>query len=210
MNRFNSRAVGILAICVGLAGILALASLLLFFLGMWQDIRFLQSMGGLNDRINIVASFLSAFLASALFPALRPRAPRLSALLLIGAWAGAVAVTFGSWLIITGRAEVELSSYYFFYGNGLIGMWLFLLNRMARQAAAWTRALTRLGTVASLFMTVGLLGLYGILLGLDGNDYPPLVLVAGISFLGTGILYPVWALWLARRIYSDPGISEGE
>jgi hypothetical protein len=121
-------------------------------------------------------------------------------LVLIGAWAGAIAVTFGSWLIITGRADVELSSYYFFYGNGLIGIWLFVANRSARQAAAWTPSLTRFGTFASLFMMLGLLGLYGVLRGRDGNDDSPLVLVAGISFLGTGILYPIWALWLGRWI----------
>ena len=200
MSRFTSKSVGILAVSVGLGGILALATLLLFFLGMWKDLSSFQSMGGLNDKINIVASFLGALLASALHLALRSRIPRLSPLVLIGAWAGAIAVTFGSWLIITGRADVELSSYYFFYGNGLIGIWLFVLNRIARQAAVWTQALTRLGTIASLFMMLGLLGLYGILLGLDGNDFSPLLLVAGISFLGTGIFYPVWALWLGRWI----------
>jgi hypothetical protein len=199
-----------LAICVGLAGILALASLLLFFLGMWWEIPELRSMGGLNDRLNTVAGILSALLASALYSALRSHAPRLSLLVLIGAWAGAIAVTFGSWLITTGRADVELSSYYFFYGNGLIGIWLFTLNRIARQAAAWTRALTRLGTIASLFMILGLLGLYGIVQGLDGGDYSPLMLVAGLSVLGTGILYPVWALGLGRWILTHPRTSKAE
>jgi len=34
------------------------------------------------------------------------------------------------------------------------------------------------------------------------SDYSPLVLVAGTSFVGTGILYPVWCLGLGHRIVS--------
>lgn len=34
------------------------------------------------------------------------------------------------------------------------------------------------------------------------SDYSPLVLVAGTSSLGTGILYPVWCLRLGHRIVS--------
>jgi len=39
-----------------------------------------------------------------------------------------------------------------------------------------------------------LLALYGILLGLDGSDFSPLMMVTGFSYLGTGILYPIWGL----------------
>jgi hypothetical protein len=207
MNTFSSKLVGGLALAVGITGIFALATLLLFFLGLLRDIPSLGFMGGLNDRLNSLASLLSAVLASALHPALRRMAPRLSPLVSIGAWAGAVAVSFGSWLISTGRADVELSSYYFFYGFGLIGIWLFALNRLTRRVSPWPRRLTLLGTIASLFMMLGLLGLYGILLGLDGNEYSPLVLAAGISFLGTGILYPIWALQLGRWIFTHHEIS---
>ena len=124
------------------------------------------------------------------------------AALLVGAWAGAVSIAFGSWLIVTGRSDVELSSYYFFFGNGLIGIWLWVLNRIARQQAVWPRNLTQLGLIASALMMVGLLGLYGILMGLDGDDYSPLLMVTGISFLGTGLLYPLWCLRLGRWILS--------
>jgi hypothetical protein len=121
---------------------------------------------------------------------------------LIGVWAGAIAITFGSWLIVSGRSDVELSSYYYFLGNGLIGIWLWELNRITRHQAAWPHNLTRLGLIASVFMMVGLLGLYGILLGLDGSDFSPLIMVTGISFLGTGILYPIWGLRQGHWILS--------
>jgi len=192
MNGFTSKTTGGLVFMVGITGILAVASLLLFFVGLFQNIPSLSSMGSLNDTINALAGILSAVLASVLHPALRRLlAPRLSLVLLISVWAGAIAITFGSWLIMTDRSGVELSSYYFFFGNGLIGIWLWGLNRIARSQAAWPRNLTRLGLIASVFMMLGLLGLYGVLLGLDGSDYSPLMLVTGISFLGTGIFYPV-------------------
>jgi hypothetical protein len=150
----------------------------------------------------LLTGILGAVLASVLHLTLRRFTPRLSLFLLIGVWAGAVAVTFGSWLIVTGRSDVELSSYYYFYGNGLIGLWLWVLNRIARQQDAWPRSLTQWGSIASAFMMLGLLGVYGILSGSDGSDYSPLVLVTGISFLGTGILYPSWCIRLGRWILS--------
>jgi hypothetical protein len=55
-------------------------------------------------------------------------------------------------------------------------------------------------------MMVGLLGLLGILSGSDGGAYSPLVMISGISFSGTGFLYPLWCLQLGRSILSkrDP------
>lgn len=202
MNGYTSKMTGGLVLLVGIVGILAPVTLLLFFMGLFQNIPSISFMGKLNDTVNSLTGILGAVLASVLYPSLRRFTPRLSLILLIGVWAGAIAVTFGSWLIVTGRSDVELSSYYFFYGNGLIGIWLWVLNRIARQQDVWPGSLTRWGSTASAFMMLGLLGLYGILLGSDGSDYSPLVLVSGLSFLGTGILYPIWCLWLGRWILS--------
>lgn len=203
MNAVSSKMIGGLALTVGIAGILAVVTLLLFFLGLFAYIPSLSFMGSLNDTMNIFASILSAILASVLHAPLRKLARRLSAVMLIAAWAGAIVVTFGSWLIITGRADVELSSYYFFFGNALIGIWLFALNRIAYRQYIWSERLTRWGSITSVFMILGLLGLYGILSGSDGSDYSPLVMIAGLSFLGTGILYPIWALCLGRWILTQ-------
>ncbi|HEX9333955.1 MAG TPA: hypothetical protein VF896_18835, partial [Anaerolineales bacterium] len=85
-------------------------------------------------------------------------------------------------------------------GNGLIGIWLWVLNHITRGQTVWHRSLTQFGSIASIFMMVGLLGLYGVLLGLDGNDYSPLIMVTGLSFLGIGIFYPIWCLQLGRWI----------
>lgn len=200
MNGLDSKTIGWLALLLGILGILALITLILFFVSLFQNISSLSFLGVFNDTLNALVGILGAFLASALYPTLRQRTPRSSPFLLMGVWTGALAITFGSWLIQTGRSDVELSSYYFFFGNGLIGIWLWVLNRVARQQAIWPRNLTQLGLIASLFMVLGLLALYGILLGLDGSDYSPLIMITGISYLGTGIFYPIWSLWLGRWI----------
>ena len=185
--------------------ILAVITLALFFVGLFQNNRSLLPLGVLNDKLNALAGILGALLASALYPTLQRLTPRLNVGVLIGAWVGAIAITYGSWLILTGRGGLELSSYYFFFGNGLIGIWLWILNRNAWQQAEAIipPSLTRLGIIAGSFMMVGWLGLYGILLGLDGSDYSPLLSVAGISFLGTDIFYPIWCLLLGRWILSN-------
>ena len=202
MNRFPSKLTGWLALLAGIAGVLAVITLALFFIGLFQNIRSLSFMGSLNDKVNILAGILGAILASVLHPTLQRLTPRFGVVVLVGAWVGAMAIAYGSWLILTGMGDLELSTYYFFFGNGLIGTWLWVLNRKLRQKAeaVMPTNLTRLGLIAGSFMMIGWLGLYGILLGLDGDDYSPLIMVAGISFLGTGILYPVWCLLMGRWI----------
>ena len=79
-----------------------------------------------------------------------------------------------------------------------------MLNRVARDEAVWPRTVTLLGSIASGFMLIGWLGVYGILVGSDGNSFFPLVMVAGISFLGIGMVYPIWCLRLGRWIVSRP------
>jgi len=202
MNGFTSKGTGQIVLLIGVTGVVVVVSLLLFFLGLLQNIHSLSFMGALNDTTNALASILSAVLASKLHPTLQKQSPRFSLLALIGTWAGAIAVTYGSWLILTGTSDVQLSSYYFFLGNGLIGFWVWMLNHSARQQAVWPENLTRWGMIAGGFMMIGLLGLYGILLGLDGADFSPLIMTTGISFLGIGIFYPAWCLRLGYWILS--------
>ena len=212
MNAFASRKIGGLALLVGALSLLAVASLVFFFIGLIQNIRSLAFMGAVNDVLNALVGFLSAVLASVLVQPLRRVLPRWSLIVLICAWAGALAINYGTWLIQSGNADVELSSYYFFFGNGLIGIWLFALNRVAGQQAVLPRPIARLGVIASLFMLLGLLGLYGILLGMDGSDYSPLIMIAGISFLGTGILYPIWCIRLGFAMLKQekPVVTAGQ
>jgi hypothetical protein len=118
MSGFTSRLTGRLALLVGTIGILALTTLILFFISLFQNISSLSFMGALNDTLNACAGILSAVLASALHTAVSRFSPRVSLATLIGVWVGAIAITFGSWLIVSGTSDVELSSYYFFLATG--------------------------------------------------------------------------------------------
>jgi hypothetical protein len=208
-----SKGIGVLFLVLGVLGLLAVVTLLLFFASLFQDISSLAGMGRLNDTINALAGVLAAVLASGLHPYLRRAWPRVSLLLLAGVWAGALAISYGSWLIISGRSGVELSSYYYFLGNGLIGLWVWSLSRLARQQGTLPGSLARRGLWAGGLMMVGLLGLAGVLAGWDGNDSSPLVMVSGLSYFGTGILYPIWCLlagrWMLSRSVQTPVITDG-
>ena len=204
MDRFRSKSMGIIMMITGFLGVFASITLILFFLDLFQSMYIFRSMGALNDSINALLGILSAILATMFYQAGRGFGERPTLVVTIGAWIGAAAVLYGSWLIVTGRSDVERSSYFYFFGFGLIGVWLWTVNRVARKQGTWPRHLTRWGQAAGGFMMIGLLGLVGILMGWDGDDYSPLVQAAGISFLGTGLLYPVWCLrmggWtLSRR-----------
>src|SRR4030095_15744555 len=85
MNGFTSKMTGWLALLVGVTGVLAVVALLLFFVGLFQNIHSLAFMGRLNDTLNTLVGILSASFASTLHPTLRKLAPRLSLIFLIGA-----------------------------------------------------------------------------------------------------------------------------
>jgi hypothetical protein len=78
MNGFISKTTGSLMLLVGATGLLAVAALLMFFAGLFGNIRSLLFMGPLNDVLNVIASILSAILASVLHPTVRRIASRLS------------------------------------------------------------------------------------------------------------------------------------
>jgi hypothetical protein len=208
MNSWAPRTAGVIALATGVIGVLFVVTLSVFFVGLFQDIHSLLFIGALNDLLGATGSMLSAVLASVLYPLLGSLRRPSRVGLLAGTWCGALAVTFGSWLIVSGRSGVEQSSYYYFFGNGLIGLWLLVLNRAAEHQALVPRSLSRLGLVASVFMMIGVLGLYGILVGSDGDDFSPLVLGTGISFLGIGLLYPIWCLRLGGWLLSEQDVPK--
>ena len=211
MNNSNFvRLRGWLALLTGSAGILALITLILFFAGVFLNIQSFFPLGHLTDILNGVVGIVSAGLASTLVQMLQKSQPRLSLILLIGVWLGAIAIAYGSWLILTNQVGVERATYFNFFGNGLIGVWLWSLNRRARQQTIWPRGLTRMGSLAGIFMMAGLLSLYGILMGLDGNNFSPLVMISSLGYLGIGILYPLWCLRLGRLILSQIKDSDGQ
>ena len=55
------------------------------------------------------------------------------------------------------------------------------------------------GIIVGAFMTMGLLGIPGILARIDTMESLPWYLGASyLGFLGTYVLYPIWTIWLGR------------
>jgi hypothetical protein len=64
----------------------------------------------------------------------------------------------------------------------------------------WPSRLIKLGFIAGVFMLIGILGLYGVVKGIDGHTYSNMVIGIGVSYIGFGILFPIWNLWLGSWI----------
>jgi len=60
------------------------------------------------------------------------------------------------------------------------------------------------GIVVGAIMGLGLLSFPGILNGVDNMDSLPWYLLVGfLGFTGTYVLYPIWTIWLGRRITGE-------
>ena len=80
------------------------------------------------------------------------------------------------------------SSYYFFFGNGLVGIWSWILDRIARLQAVWLPDYA--GARPQRFYDGGIARpLWHPFRFGWRRHILPLVMVSGISFLGTGLLY---------------------
>jgi hypothetical protein len=92
-----------------------------------------------------------------------------------------------------------LAGWYSSIGFALIGIWLILFCYSVLNINVLPQNLIIFGIVAGTFMAVGLFGIPGIIRGIDSMESMPWYLyVAFFGWLGTYILYPIWAIWLGR------------
>lgn len=150
-------------------------------------------LGMLNDIAIVIAAFLSVALAWSLHSQLLARSPQLALPALALAIVGAIIVTVGSVLSISGRTGFILAGLYMMLGNALIGLWLLSLN----QGASWPHGLAIFGLISGAVMVLGLATIPGIVAGTDSfKDSSWLTWVGQMSFFGWAVLYPIWALRL--------------
>lgn len=185
--------IGWVAIATGVAGVLALAFLILLFtVG--------QPFGTLNDICIAVTAISSAVLVGMWFPQSDAQSKVWSRVALIVASFGALVVTIGSVLVIFDLTGWYLAGLYMAVGNALIGMWLLGLNYSALQGNFWSRELAILGMVTGAVMLIGLAALPGIFARIDAWDAAPWY----VNYIGQGgalgylVLYPIWCILLGR------------
>ncbi len=187
MDRDDARDIGRLAAAIGVVGVCSAASLATYF-----AVR--GPFGTVNDIGNAAVGVLSATLARRL----RNHATgRGRAAAVATAVAGAALTVVGSALVVSGTTGFLLAGLVSSVGFAGIGAWLVQVNR-SEAARAWPRRLRSLGVVAGGLMAVGVVLVPGILLRLDDMAAAPgWVWVGFTGWLGTYVVYPAWALWLA-------------
>lgn len=184
--------IGWMAIASGIISILAIALLILFFtVG--------QPFGTLNDIFNGIAGIAILMLAWMLYAEHHARSPLLSQLALMIAIVGAIVVVIGSILVIFQITGWVLAGLYTGTGNALLGLWLAMFCYSLQRSDSFPHNLLVFGLIVGACMALGLILIPGIFARIDSMESPPWYLYIGYAgFLGTSILYPIWAIWLGR------------
>ncbi|MGW6196537.1 hypothetical protein ACWF0M_10380 [Kribbella sp. NPDC055110] len=164
----------------GIVGLATCACLIVFYAAG-------EPFGVINDLGNALLGLLSLTLAWLL------RSGRRAVLLGVAA-VGAVLTVLGTVFVLTGITGFYLAGLWSSFGFALIGVWLVGISRIGLPR------LRRAALVAGLVMLLGLVGVPGILMGLDDMDTAPAwTFVAGVSWAGTYLLFPAWSLRLAGQ-----------
>ena len=160
--------------------------------------------GTINDAGNAAIGVLGASLAWQLRRQILGRASGLAtAAALVG---GAITIV-GSTLVISRTTGFLFAGFVSSVGFAGIGAWLVVANR-SRLATAWPRRLRRLGLAAGALMIFGLVLVPGIALRLDDPATAPAWVWAGsISWVGTYVAFPAWAIWMGRADGRDATLA---
>jgi len=192
-NDFSAVTIGWVAIAAGIAGLLGLAFIILFFsVG--------QPFGTLNDICIGLTAILSVVLVWMLYPGHHAQFPLLSKVAFVIAMFGAILVLVGTALAISGVKGWFLSGLYMAAGNAMIGLWLLGLNYSALQDNSLPQSLVVFGLISGVILALGLVTIPGIFRGIDSQEYELTTFnyIWWASSLGYLALYPTWCILLGR------------
>jgi hypothetical protein len=184
----------IASLALAVAAVTVLGLVLLILMYVFSSAPF----GMLNDAVIAIAAALSVALAWSLYSQHLARNPQLATLALILTIIGAIFVTAGSVLSISGATGFILAGLYMMVGNALIGLWLLSLQ----QGSPWPQGLITFGLITGGVMALGLAAIPGILARTDSFEASSwLTWVGQMGFFGWSILYPIWCLrlWVVLR-----------
>lgn len=187
------QAVRLAALALGVTSVAAVSALLLMFAGV-------TPLGKVNDVLNAALGGLALTLAVAAHRAARQDGRRTGPFELAGlaglasAAAGAVVLTWGTWLVVTDTTGWVLAGLVSTVGLTGVGGWLLLALRPGGHAEVFGVGAGTLGRVTGLAMVLGVLALPSALRGVDEQAAVPLygVVGQGVAWLGAYVLLPVW------------------
>ena len=192
-NDFSAVTIGWVAIATGIAGLLGLVFIILFFsVG--------QPFGTLNDICIGLTAILSVVLVWMLYPGHHAQFRLLSKVAFVVAMIGAILVLVGTALAISGVKGWFLSGLYMAAGNAMIGLWLLGLNYSALQDNSLHQSLVVFGLITGVILALGLVTIPGIFRGIDSQEYELTTFnyIWWASSLGYLALYPTWCILLGR------------
>ena len=194
-NNFSSVTIGWMAIATGIAGLLGLAFIILFFtVG--------QPFGTLNDICIGLTAILSMVLVWMLYSMSHAQSSLLSQVALVFAIFGAILVLVGSALAISGVKGWFLSGLYMAAGNAMIGLWALGLNYSALRENSLPHGLVIFGLISGAILALGLVTIPGMFRGIDTQEYEMTIFnyVWWTSSLGYLALYPTWCILFGRTL----------
>ena len=192
-NDFSLVTIGWVAIATGVAGLLGLVFIILFFsVG--------QPFGTLNDICIGLTTILSVVLVWMLYPGHHAQFPLLSKVTFVIAMFGAILVLVGTALAISGVKGWFLSGLYMAAGNAMIGLWLLGLNYSTLHDNSLPQSLVVFGLISGVILALGLVTIPGIFRGIDPQEYELTTFnyIWWASSLGYLALYPTWCILLGR------------
>lgn len=193
-SNLSSATTGWIAIATGVSAILAMIFLILMY-------TVNQSFGRVNDVFNSIIGISSVVLAWMLYAEHHAKSPLMSQIALTLVVIGAIFTIVGSILIIFGFTDFVLAGWYSSFGYALIGLWLVTFCYSMLRGDVLPHSLVIFGIVAGVFLAIGFFGIPGIFAKIDSMESMPWYLyVAFFGWLGTYILYPIWAIWMGRNL----------
>ena len=179
MGKFTSKALGRLSLAIVTISLLSAASLILFFIGDFNQIVWLIPFGPVTDVLSLTIAILTCVMAVMLLPPPRKQPFWFIAFLILiaAAWVGAAIVTVFSLregVLMPDKIYYALRLKYGLgfitdnnglFGQGLIGLWLTAVNIYASIKKFWPRSTTIFGVISGL---IELLGLFDLPVGYVG------------------------------------------
>ena len=192
ISSFSYPTLGWVAIATGTSAILAV-----IFLALMYTVK--QSLGFVNDIFNSLIGILSAILAFMLYAQFHARPPVLSQITLGLVVIGTLATIVGTVLSVARLTDFVMSGWYTGIGNAFVGLWLISFCYTMLGSNVIPHKLAVFGIVVGAFMLLGLIGILGIVAKIDKlESMPKHLYIAFFCYLGTYILYPIWAILLGR------------